>query len=406
MDLSTLEEQLQGLRFNIHQPDGRVLRVGHEGTVVDWHIHSDRVLQNILDCPQRNLGHSYVKGGWAVDTLHLSTLIEALIPRAAPAGLLRHGARLRRLRARLRLLRAAAAKPRWQDSSLWLSRLCLGEELFEGCPHFSEPGISLEQAQRTRCRNLMARLRLRRGQHLLDLNAGWGAVPLYLAQHTGSRVTALVSSRDQLQFAYGEARRRGLDGRVHFRLGSFLHCRGRFDRIIAGDFLERHPEPAFNGLFERLEALLEDDGMIWLEATGRSCDASLSNQWHEQNLPARHSQPLLSALNRAVEHTRLRTLLLQDLSDYRLLGLQAQARRFHGNRAAISQHFGETQTRYWEFLLASQMTALRWGQLRQYELVLGNARCRWPADTNDGLKSEARLPVDIARRIPGLARGS
>jgi len=406
MDLSTLEEQLQGLSFDIHQPDGRVLRVGHEGPVVEWHIHADRVLQNILKCPQRNLGLSYVKGQWDVDTVHLSALIEALIPRTAPAGCLGPGARLQRLRASLAQWRKNAAQPRWQDSSLWLSRICLGDELFDGCPHYSEPGISLEQAQRTRSRNLITRLRLGRGQHLLDLNGGWGAVPLYLAQHTGLRVTALVSSREQLQFAHSEARRRGLDGRVHFRLGSFFHCRGRFDRIIAGDFLERHTQPTYSALFERLETLLEDDGMIWLELTGRSRDATLSNQWHQQNLPARHSQPLLSALSQAVEHTRLRTLLLQDLSDYRLWGLQAQAWRFHGKRAAISQQFGETRTRYWEFLLASQMTTLRWGQLRQYELLLGNTRCRWPADTTDGLKNEARLPVDIARRIPGLARGS
>jgi cyclopropane-fatty-acyl-phospholipid synthase len=311
---------------------------------------------------------------------------------------------LQRLRAGLPRVHRAPPQPHWQDSSLWLSRICLGDELFAACPHYGEPGISLEQAQRTRYRNLVTHLRLGRGQHLLDLSAGWGTLPLYLAEHAGLRVTALVSSREQLQFAHGEARRRGLDGSVHFRLGGFYQCRGRFDRILAGDFLERYPESTYGVLFERLEALLADDGIICLEVMGRSRNTGLSNQWHQQQLPGRHSQPLPSDLNRAVEHTRLRTLLLQDLSDYRLQGLLAQAWRYHGKRAAISHRFGETRTRHWEFLLASQMTALQWGQLRHYELVLGNARCRWPADASNRLSGEARLPMDIAQRIPGLAR--
>ncbi len=405
MDLSTFEEQLQGVRFDIHQPDGRVLRVGHDGPVIDWHIHSKRALQSLLKQPERNLGHTYVKGAWDIDTLHLSTLIQTLVPRTESARHLRWSTSLRRLLASLPRLRRAPPQPDWQDSSRWLSRICLGDELFTGCPHYDEPGISLEQAQRTRCRNLVTRLRLGRGQRLLDLNAGWGALPLYLAEHVGVRITALVSSREQLQFAHGEARRRGLDGSAHFRLGSFHQCRGRFDRILASDVLQRYPEPVYGELFERLETLLQDDGMIWLEVTGRSRGARLSNQWHQQQLPARHSQPVPSDLSRAVEHTRLRTLVLQDLSDYRLQGLLAQAWRYHGKRAAISHRFGESRTRHWEFLLASQITALQWEQLRQYALVLGNTHCRWPTDPTERLRGDARLPVDIAQRIPGLARG-
>lgn len=407
MDLTRLEEQLRGVSVDIHQPDRPVLRIGQDGPVVDWHIHCQDTLQRVLKHPELDLGNSYVKGEWDIDTRHLARLIAAVVPQTTPGSFLRQKtlAFLQRLRARLPHVRQSAPQPRWYETSLWLSRLCLGDELFAGCPCYNEPGISLEQAQRTACRHLITRLRLRRDQHLLDLNAGWGALPLYLAEHVGLRVTALVSSREQLQVAHGEARRRGLDGSVHFRLGSFYRCRGQFDRIVASDFLESYTQPAYKVLFERLQALLQDDGMIWLEVAGRGINAGFSNHWHRQQLPAAHSQPLPSDLSRSVEGTRLRTHLLQDLSDHRLQGLLAQARRYHNHRAAISRRFGETCTRHWEFLLASQITALQWGQLRQYGLVLGNARSRWPDDsTTDGLRAEVQLPVDITQRIPGLAR--
>jgi len=404
MDLRTLEEQLLGVRFDIHQADGQVLRLGHDGPVVNWHIHSGATLRRILKQPQCTLGSSYVRGDWDIDTRHLSTLIQALIPANTSPGFLHRRPFLRRLRTHLPHVRQKATQPRWRDFSLWLSRTCLGDEIFQGCSHYSEPGMSLEEAQRVRARHLIARLQLGPDLHLLDLDAGWGALPLHLAEHAGVRVTALVSNREQLRFAHGEARRRGLDGSVHFRLGGFYQCRGRFDRILGSGFLEHHPEPAYRVLFKRLETLLQDDGMIWLQVRGRSGETPLSNRWHQQQLPTRHSLPLLSDINSAVEQTALRALLTEDLSGHLLRDLESQAQRYHGRRAAISQRFGETWTRQWEFLLASEIAALRWGQLRQYELLLGNSCCRWPASDPDGSDDGARLPLDIARKIPGLAR--
>lgn len=404
MDLSTLETRIHGIRLDIHQPDSPVLHLGHDGPVVDWHIHSRRTLPKILKSPQRELGRCYVKGEWDIDTRQLVTLVQAVIPKAIPSRFAQKSATLRRWRAHLPHPRRDPPQPRWRDFNPWLSQICLGDENFQGCAEYSEAGVSMEQAQRIRCRHLISQLQLHTGQHLLDLNAGWGTLPLYLAEHSGVRVTALVATREQLHHAHNEARYRGLDGSVHFRLGSFYQCRGRFDRILASGFLERHPEPAYRVLFERLETLLHEDGLAWFQVTGRRTDVGLSHRWHQQQLPGPHSLPLLSDLSRALEQTQLRTLLMEDQSTYRLQDLRNQAQRYRRKRAAVSQRFGETRTRHWEFLLASEITALQWGQLRQYELMLGNARCQWPAVVADKRPDEQALPIEIARRIPGLAR--
>lgn len=404
MDLSTLEAHVHGVRFDIHQPDNPTLRLGDDGPLVEWHIHNRRTLAKILRRPQRELGRLYVKGEWDIDTRHLATLVQALIPTTTPSSFLYKHPCLRRLRARLPHPGRNESPPHWQDVNLWLSRICLGDELFQGCAEYSEAGISMEQAQRIHCRHLIERLQLESGQHLLDLNAGWGTRALYLAEHSDVRVTALVSTHEQLEYAYKRARLSGLDGMVNFQLGGFYLRRGRFDRILASGFLDRYPEPAYYVLFEQLEALLHEDGLAWLQLTGRSGDTGLSNHWHQRQLPGRRSPPLLSDLSRALEHTQLRTLLMEDQSEYRLRDLRNQAQRYHRKRAAISRRVGEQRTRHWEFLLACQISALRWGQLREYELMLGNTRCRWPPAAADNRLSDTALPVDIARRIPGLAR--
>ena len=403
MDLNTLEAQITNIRLHIHQPDGQVQHIGHDGPQIDWHLHTPHSLRAILKRPELNLGSSYVRGEWDVDTRQLGDLVQALVakrarPRFAPLRL------LQRLRARLPHSHRQQVRPHWQDTSVWLSRLCLGDDLFRTCALYSEPGMSMEQAQRTRANSLITRLQLRAGQHLLDLNAGWGAMALHLAQQAQVQVTAIVRTREQLRVAQRAARLRGLDGQVHFRVGDLHQCRGHFDRILACGYFEYFSETSYPVLLKRLNELLHDDGFAWLQLTGRSRDTDLSNRWYQAQLPSPHSLPLLSDIERALETTRLRTLLVEDQSSQRLRDLEHQALRFHRHRTSISRRFGERRARHWEFQLASQVTALRQGQLNQYELLLGNTRSVCPVLTSAGQEPPGDLPQEIANRIPGLAR--
>jgi len=131
----------------------------------------------------------------------------------------------------------------------------------------------------------------------------------------------------------------------------------------------------------------------------------VADHWQRRHLPWGHRLPLLSDLVRNLEYTQLRTLLIEDQSAHRLQDLHTQARRFHSKRTAICQLLDEHRTRHWEFSLSSQISALRWGQLRQYELILGHTRCQWSATRDDHqLTENSPLPAEIAGKIPGLAR--
>ena len=404
MGLSTIEKRVENIRLQIHQPNGIIHHIGHSGPVIDWHLHTPATLRTILKYPELNLGRSYVRGEWDVDTRRLPDLVKSLISKRPTTRLLHNRPYLRRLRSRLAHKPKSDRQPHWQDISAWVSRICLGEELLQGYARFSEPGMTMEQARRIHCHRLASLLQLEPGQHVLDLKAGWGATALFLAKSTDVRVTAFVQTREQLQFATNETRRYGLYGQVNFRLGNFHQCRGHFDRILATGFLEHYPESTYPVLFRRFEELLADNGYACIQVTGRCKDIAISNRWYQNQLPSGYSLPLISDMVSALESTRLRMLLLEEQTKHYLQDLEGQAQRFYQHRSEISRRFGEQCTRHWEFQLASQAMAIRWGQLRHYELLVGHTRCIWPVyDASLGASSED-LPWDIMDRIPGLAR--
>ena len=204
MDLCDLEARARAIRLKIYQPDDTWHYIGDSGPLVEWHLHNPDTLAVILKQPELNLGTSYVHGDWDMDTTQLPKLIQTLVPKIAKQGPLYNLPCLRRLRARLPHWRQGTNPAHWQDISAWVSKACFGEELLQGCGYFAEPGVSLEEAQRSERRRLLDRLQLQPGQHILDLNAGWGSLAFFLAEQEDVRVTAIARTREQMQFMQKE----------------------------------------------------------------------------------------------------------------------------------------------------------------------------------------------------------
>ena len=71
------------------------------------------------------------------------------------------------------------------------------------CARFERPGLSLEEAQRSKhdlvCRKLG--LAERQGARLLDVGCGWGSMAMHAAKNYGARVVGVTLSRSQVELA-------------------------------------------------------------------------------------------------------------------------------------------------------------------------------------------------------------
>jgi cyclopropane-fatty-acyl-phospholipid synthase len=70
---------------------------------------------------------------------------------------------------------------------LWLDR-----RMVYSCAYFQSPDDDLDAAQERKLEYVCRKLRLRPGQHLLDIGCGWGALVLHAAKHFGVRAEGIT----------------------------------------------------------------------------------------------------------------------------------------------------------------------------------------------------------------------
>src|SRR5262249_17989862 len=89
------------------------------------------------------------------------------------------------------------------DLSGELFSLFLDADRQYSCAYFTDPGMTLDEAQRAKKRHIAAKLRLQPGQRVLDIGSGWGGLAMTLAEEFDVDVVGVTLSSEQ----FAESRR-------------------------------------------------------------------------------------------------------------------------------------------------------------------------------------------------------
>jgi cyclopropane-fatty-acyl-phospholipid synthase len=351
MYLRYLERHVHRGRLYLHLPDGALHTFGEGRPEVDWFIHRPGTLRRIAYRPGSAVASTYLRGDWDVGAGQLPHLLHILTDNL-PDGAM------------------TLAKP--GDPGLYAPRRGLGrrrppaslgegffrqfldQDLHLGSAYFTEPDISLEQAQRAKCRQILAKLRLGSGGQVLDVNAQWGGLAFYLASQGDLRVTALTRSRLQLRYCQREAQKRGLQHRVSFRLAGIRECRGRFDGVVSLGLRRRLLGPPLAGALRPLRDLLHREGILIVQSA-----VDLAPRSDSLRRRFGRSNPSPARVLSQGERSDLHLADVEIRRDHPARTFDAWYDRFQRNRPAIAHRFGERFTRAWEFHLAAMSAAFR-----------------------------------------------
>lgn len=142
--------------------------------------------------------------------------------------------------------------------ALWLDR-----NLQYSCGYFPSGEEDLDSAQERKMEHICRKLRLQRGERLLDIGCGWGGLARYAAKNYGVNVLGVTLSKNQKAYADEQIARAGLQSRVAVELRDYRDLGDEsFDKIVSVGMFEHVGRSHLPEYFAQVYRLLKPCGLF------------------------------------------------------------------------------------------------------------------------------------------------
>ncbi len=291
----------------------------------------DRVtLWKLVIDPVYEFGEAYTDGRIEVDGDLTELLVMVYQALTQPGAYRSLSARFVRCFRRPRATTAARSRENIRhhyDIGNDFYRLWLDERLLYTCAYFPKPNLTLESAQLAKMDHICRKLRLRSGQRVLEAGCGWGAFALHMAEHYGATVKAFNISREQIQYAREEARRRGLEQRVEFIEDDWRTMDQSCDVFVSVGMLEHVGLKNYEQLGDVVHRCLRPEGFGLIHSIGQNFAQRL-NPWIERRIFPGACPPTLGQMMPVFEPRNFSVLDVENLRLHYALTLRHWLERF------------------------------------------------------------------------------
>ena len=131
---------------------------------------------------------------------------------------------------------------------------------------FLSPKDTLADAQLNKLTRICEKLRLCENDHLLEVGTGWGGLALFAAKNYGCKVTTTTISDEQLNYAKAQVQAAGLESKITVLGQDYRALKGQYDKIVSVEMIEAVGKRYLAGFFEKLNSLLNPNGLMMLQA--------------------------------------------------------------------------------------------------------------------------------------------
>jgi cyclopropane-fatty-acyl-phospholipid synthase len=356
------------LRFALR--DGTVLLEPSSAPAAAVVMRDRRVLLSFLWDPAVRFGDAYASGRIEIE----GDLVAAL---EAAYAALEGGRRRFHTRAGAHSRRASRANVhRHYDLGNDFYRLWLDERMVYTCAYYSDPALSLEQAQLAKLDHVCRKLRLRPGEAVVEAGCGWGALALHMARRYGVSVRAFNISSEQVRYAREWAAREGLQRQVEFVDDDYRAIRGRFDAFVSLGMLEHVGLGNYETLGRVIDRCLERRGRGLLHFIGPD-QARPLNAWIRRRIfPGAYPPALGEALQGVLGPAGVSVLDVENLRLHYARTLFQWRERFESAAEQVRLRYGDRFTRTWRLYLAGSEASFRAGWLQLFQVLFARRDCQ------------------------------
>jgi cyclopropane-fatty-acyl-phospholipid synthase len=269
--------------------------------------------------------------------------------------------------------------------SLWLDR-----QMVYSCAYFEHHDENLDKAQENKLEHICRKLRLKPGEHFLDIGCGWSALIRWAARHYGVRAHGITLSRDQYEYGLRKIEEEGLQGLVTVELKDYRDLEGeaRFDKIASVGMFEHVGLKNLPVYFATAHRLLIPGGLFLnhgITQDEEGWKSTVSREFINRYVFPDGELDTVSNIQRAMERTNFEIIDVEALRAHYALTLRHWVQRLEEHREEALQHVSEATYRVWRLYMSACALQFEKGEIGVYQILA--AKCgTWP------------VPVPLTRR--------
>ncbi|MBS41177.1 MAG: SAM-dependent methyltransferase [Rhodospirillales bacterium] len=220
------------------------------------------------------------------------------------------------------------------------------------CAYFTTNHTDLENAQLDKKHHIATKLRLEKGQKILDIGSGWGGLVLYLAQSADVNVKGITLSKEQYEISIKRAKEIKKSEKVSFELQDYRNENEIFDRIVSVGMFEHVGTRNYREFFEKINEILALNGVMVLHFIGRVDSPHSINPFIRKYIFPGADLPSLSQVLKAIEPTRLMVTDVEVLRLHYAKTLRLWREKFMEQWDEVAEIYDQKFCRMWEIYLA------------------------------------------------------
>lgn len=252
--------------------------------------------------------------------------------------------------------------------------LWLDQRMVYSCAYFVSPDDDLDRAQEQKLDYTCRKLRLRRGERLLDIGCGWGGLVIHAARWYGVEALGITLSGPQAELANERIRQAGMADRCRVEIRDYrgIDEPGRYDKLVSVGMFEHVGERRLPEYFERAWHLLRRGGVFLNHGIARSATGprrqgpSFVDRYV---FPDGELVPISTTL-RAAETAGFEVRDVESLREHYALTLQHWVRRLQARHAEAQALTDEATYRVWRLYMSGSVYGFQSGRINVYQTLL------------------------------------
>ena len=272
------------------------------------------------------------------------------------------------------------------DVSNEFYKLFLDERMIYTCAYFTDWNNDLDQAQYDKLDMICKKLRLKKGEHMLDIGCGWGGLLIHAAENYGIKGHGVTLATEQYELAKQRIKEKGLEDQITIELKDYRDLDGKFDKISSIGMYEAIGIKAVPEYLQKVRSLLKPEGLFLnhgITRKGKKKKTKFSAR-PEQRALQKYIFPggELDDLGNTISKMEQTGFEVQDVEGWRMhyqLTTKIWCDRLTAKKQEAIAIVGEETYRIWVVYLAGCSLAFMRGSARLYQTVATHNAKAMPA---------------------------